>query len=344
MNNFLTHTSKIMLIALLFLFNFADMLSDGPCDPNNCNPTEWASYSRSILLSAFPECPIDVVYETRECSPIKEIRINGFSFYPNGSADCQAILDYMRDASGQYDYEAINDLLRMCMWQLANDIFTDLYNDLDPSTQLAFNCAPNQLFKQYSAYWSTCLEYQICFDFQSGSPWTLETVPCDEKSCCVQEIKACWDTQYSEPQLTVYSIPVSDDCGEPESGFDGSCITFGCYPFCDNGAQSRQSIDVEHQQPHSVFHKTTLPPLLLISPNPIDSKATLSFELFEPARAQINIFNVFGREVYTADSGWKAKGKYVETLSLWEMPTGIYALRLIADGVVVGQTEFVISR
>ena len=75
-------------------------------------------------------------------------------------------------------------------------------------------------------------------------------------------------------------------------------------------------------------------------PNPFNPETKISFQIPEPARVKLTIYNLHGQKVMTLVNEYRGPGKYVETWSGKDefgrtVPSGVYVYRLEAGQYVV---------
>src|SRR5581483_1045546 len=70
-------------------------------------------------------------------------------------------------------------------------------------------------------------------------------------------------------------------------------------------------------------------------PNPATSRTTFSYTLPEPGAAMLTIVDAAGRETPLIRSAWQSAGAHEATWDASAYPSGVYLLRLVADGEVV---------
>jgi len=71
--------------------------------------------------------------------------------------------------------------------------------------------------------------------------------------------------------------------------------------------------------------------LLGTYPNPARQQATIRYALPEKQEATIRLYDVLGRRVRTVLNGTQ-EGRHQRTLDVGSLPSGVYFLRLQADG------------
>ncbi len=74
--------------------------------------------------------------------------------------------------------------------------------------------------------------------------------------------------------------------------------------------------------------------LLSNYPNPFNPSTTLPYQLNEPARVQIKVYNLLGEEVAKlVDDEWKGAGYYSVTWNATKMASGVYYVRMVATDI-----------
>ncbi len=102
------------------------------------------------------------------------------------------------------------------------------------------------------------------------------------------------------------------------------------------------NIVTTHYNPNSVDDGVNLQPInLTVSPNPFSNKSMLSYELREPGRILLSIYNIKGQLVDSVSDGYRGAGPYNE---IWDgkdnlgrkLPSGIYLIKLeLNDKLIV---------
>ncbi|PAP78401.1 choice-of-anchor B family protein [Rubrivirga marina] len=85
------------------------------------------------------------------------------------------------------------------------------------------------------------------------------------------------------------------------------------------------------------------PTALRVWPNPTTGAATLAYDLFAPAEADVVVLDVLGREVARVRETGRA-GTNRLSLGLGDAPAGVYAVRLTVAGRVRGTTTLTVAR
>jgi len=71
---------------------------------------------------------------------------------------------------------------------------------------------------------------------------------------------------------------------------------------------------------------------LSVYPNPFNSTGNIEFELLAGTNVDLKIYNVRGQIVDTLVKGWREAGKYDAQFSGEGLPSGVYFIKLMADG------------
>jgi hypothetical protein len=69
-------------------------------------------------------------------------------------------------------------------------------------------------------------------------------------------------------------------------------------------------------------------------PNPFAASTTLSFDLPTPSDITLSVYDILGRRIKNILSGPMAAGTHEATWTPTGLPSGLYVVRLEADGVV----------
>ena len=80
-----------------------------------------------------------------------------------------------------------------------------------------------------------------------------------------------------------------------------------------------------------------------IYPNPFNSTTTIEYTLPYSSAVTLNLYNLSGQRVETLVNGKMQGGVHRTTLNAWEMPSGLYFLRLIADNQLSTQKIMLIK-
>jgi hypothetical protein len=67
-------------------------------------------------------------------------------------------------------------------------------------------------------------------------------------------------------------------------------------------------------------------------PNPFNSSTTISYGLPRPANIKLRIYDVLGREVFTAVRVFKYAGVQSDRFDFGNLPSGIYYYRIVTEG------------
>jgi hypothetical protein len=67
-------------------------------------------------------------------------------------------------------------------------------------------------------------------------------------------------------------------------------------------------------------------------PNPFNSTTTITYGLAKPAPARLALYDISGRKVMTLFKGYKQAGNHTATLKANDLPSGLYFVRLEAEG------------
>lgn len=70
--------------------------------------------------------------------------------------------------------------------------------------------------------------------------------------------------------------------------------------------------------------------MLTASPNPFNASTTITFTLSSPSHVRLAVYDVLGQEVKTVVEGMQEAGRHEVALSVPELASGVYFLRLVA--------------
>lgn len=74
-----------------------------------------------------------------------------------------------------------------------------------------------------------------------------------------------------------------------------------------------------------------------IYPNPFSNNATIAYDLKEAGNVKVNMYNVLGELVYSADNGVMGQGMHSMNIDATEMPAGIYYVNLVVGNSLITQ-------
>ncbi|GAB5536362.1 MAG: hypothetical protein Rubg2KO_26110 [Rubricoccaceae bacterium] len=121
-------------------------------------------------------------------------------------------------------------------------------------------------------------------------------------------------------------------------------IDVGCYD--DNGAATDSRYTVLVVWPERVSVSTGEQPDAAFSlsafPNPTTGAASLRFALDAPAMVRLTVYDALGREVAQLAEGTRGAGEHTEVLDTSSFPSGVYRIRLEANGQTAAQTLSVV--
>ncbi len=94
------------------------------------------------------------------------------------------------------------------------------------------------------------------------------------------------------------------------------------------------SLDKETFGPvSSAKEQTQLAQRLTLSPNPAHEQVQVGFELAALADVEIGVFDLFGRQLSYKQLGKLTAGEHRTVLGLKDFPKGVYAVKVVADGL-----------
>jgi hypothetical protein len=77
--------------------------------------------------------------------------------------------------------------------------------------------------------------------------------------------------------------------------------------------------------------------MLTAYPNPFNPTTTISYNLAEPARVKLSVYNVSGQVVADIANGWREKGTHEVTFDALSLPSGVYIIHLNTKDVRLTQ-------
>lgn len=75
-------------------------------------------------------------------------------------------------------------------------------------------------------------------------------------------------------------------------------------------------------------------PHLRSIPNPTSGETTISYVLSQPATVRLDVYTMIGKYIGTVEEGQHPEGEYHIPVSLWELPSGFYHVRLTVHNQV----------
>ncbi|MEO0044738.1 MAG: hypothetical protein RL329_4187 [Bacteroidota bacterium] len=76
---------------------------------------------------------------------------------------------------------------------------------------------------------------------------------------------------------------------------------------------------------------------LSITPNPTSNDLDITFHLKQPSNAKILIYNYFGQKMQFVEAGFLSTGRQVQTLNVYDLPTGLYVLQIEAGDTMISK-------
>ena len=70
-------------------------------------------------------------------------------------------------------------------------------------------------------------------------------------------------------------------------------------------------------------------------PNPFRETSTITFSLPAPGHTQLAAFDMTGKQVKVLVNAWLQAGNHRTSLSMQQLPAGIYLLKLVYNGKIV---------
>ena len=78
-------------------------------------------------------------------------------------------------------------------------------------------------------------------------------------------------------------------------------------------------------------------------PNPFNPQTTLSFRLERPARIELSVHDLLGRKVATVAKGLYLTGLHEVIWQAVDLPSGLYATRLVGEGFILRRLMLLIK-
>lgn len=80
------------------------------------------------------------------------------------------------------------------------------------------------------------------------------------------------------------------------------------------------------------------------SPNPVRGQATLRYALPEPANVEISVYNTLGQRLSILANGRQPAGRQERIVDASRLPSGLYFVRMMADGELVNTRRLTVVR
>ncbi len=103
--------------------------------------------------------------------------------------------------------------------------------------------------------------------------------------------------------------------------------------------------------PHGIVHSIVDPVLGAIPsrtalqqnyPNPFNPSTTIPFQISQPGRARIEVFNTNGKKVFTVLNAYLQPGSYKVKFNADFMPSGVYFYRLVSGNITLTKKMFLV--
>lgn len=79
-------------------------------------------------------------------------------------------------------------------------------------------------------------------------------------------------------------------------------------------------------------------------PNPFNASTSISYTINNPARVNLRIFDLCGREIKTLVDTYQHAHKYTVHLDASDLTSGMYYYQLQINNVVAGRNRMILSR
>ncbi len=220
------------LIGLMVLSNFAKLYAQ--CDLPECVNIEPIRATAIVQLPGFPGCDVEIEYTYRICPPpfgVNNIDAYAFSVI-GGSPECDALNNYLFDESaGEPNWTGMQWVFREGYNELVRKLFIDAYNNA--SNKSFFECPNGGV--TYNSAWRSCAQVLLA---RIASPlpyprYRIALRPCDDRICCLQEMKICYDAVTKTLKEThKWTYGNYGSCGEPPPPIPGTFRLSSCLPWC----------------------------------------------------------------------------------------------------------------
>ncbi len=208
----------LFILLIVILFAVSSYKINAACENISCDSV-FTEESVDIALPQFPGCTVIFFYRWRVCSDTIEITFHGF-VHPDTTAPCLALLDSLKDANGNPNWDYFDVLMEYARLELVKINFMAQYNAADPYDKHLYQC-PNGR-KYYTYLWKTCQKWvskygEVTIGEYTLTLWYFEIEDCGGTICCEEQIDVCFNTTTQQldisRQLTSH---VSGECPEIE--------------------------------------------------------------------------------------------------------------------------------
>lgn len=163
------------------------------CEIAGCDTASWyAGPTTTVYLPGYPNCPIEVLYNYREC-PDGRIVIDLYSIGYHVTLGCEEMDAKTLNPDGSINEGFWEWRFQQAFWQLAQQLFMNKYNGLFPWDKWRMECPNGQ--QLYTATWGSC-ERRFYYKL-SPSPHSkryISRIRCGDV-CCRENLVMCYNPQ-----------------------------------------------------------------------------------------------------------------------------------------------------
>lgn len=213
------------ILAVLFFFSFS-ATAQTDCYPNEFGCTDIETFSITVTIPNYPDCPISVNYDLRICQGVNQIANVTVTAIPFGDPGCG---DFLSDLLGVIfggDQLATERLLTYVFAEIETAIANNLWQEtLDVSiangTTALLQCGQGLTTFTSSFYRGSCVSF--CFGRNDEGALTISQISCGT-TCCRKNLNYCLGED-GEVVITESTEQVNE----------GECFTFDL-PQCPKGS------------------------------------------------------------------------------------------------------------
>ncbi|MCK4568894.1 MAG: T9SS type A sorting domain-containing protein [Bacteroidales bacterium] len=128
-----------------------------------------------------------------------------------------------------------------------------------------------------------------------------------------------------QTETSLYHTPAASNCGEDFVCYNGGeSFWMHVTAVYNSTLQESDYIDSAYCYGYAVGIIENINQEYKAYPNPFTTSTTIEYELTEPSRVQLTIYNAIGGVVYVAQEGIKQQGKHTFTWTPERLPDGMY--------------------
>lgn len=181
----------VLAMGIFSVFSLAQAQSSN-CEIAGCDTAQWRQGPSTVVyLPGYPDCPVEVFYEYREC-PDGRVVINLYSITYGGTG-CDSMDAKSFNPDGSINEPFWSWQFQQAYWQLAQQLFMDKYNGLFPWEKYQMECPNGQ--QLYTATWGSC-DKKFLYKL-SPSPHAKRyrgRLSCGDV-CCKENLVMCYNPQ-----------------------------------------------------------------------------------------------------------------------------------------------------